>query len=263
MGARRTGTTLVNQILCNDPKANPHVGECQLLTRLLGTFRWANNNYERVVQWYFDRPEDCAAYFVRLVEDFLTTAAAHFGGVEHLVLKNPEFINFKPELDRLLPESKHVVCIRDPRDQIVSELDVGRRQIEKGIDGNAARAFRDRDVRSLAGRYVGYYRNILEGRTENTSFVRYEDLIQRLGDTLAALGEFTGFDVSGFDPQAPWKRFEHKGEIMKMPAFVEQYGSPLDPSRVGRYRDALTADEQATVMGMCSELVTRFYPERP
>jgi hypothetical protein len=37
-GARRTGTTLMNQIICCDPGANRQVGEARIVTQLLEVF---------------------------------------------------------------------------------------------------------------------------------------------------------------------------------------------------------------------------------
>jgi len=260
LGARRTGTTLLNQILCNDPGANPHVGECQLLTQLCAASRWAGSNYDRVVQWYFDSRADCDRFFARTIQDFLNTAADHFGEVGKLVLKCPEFSNYKWELDRFVPQGRHVVCVRDPRDQIASELDVGKRQTEQNIDGEAARAYRTRDIGFLAGRLLQYYGTVLRARQDNVLYVRYEDLVLKLVDTLRDIESFTGFDLSAFDPNAAWRRFEHQGEIQKMPAYVEQYGAPLDKSRVGRFRDSLTPAELDLILQLCGEFMDRFYP---
>ncbi|MBX3497639.1 MAG: sulfotransferase [Parvibaculum sp.] len=261
-GARRTGTTLLNQILCNDPDANAHVGECQLLTRMLGSFRWATTNYDRVVQWYFDDYEGCRDLFRRQIDDFLRVSAAHFGGVENLVLKNPEMSRFKAEIDVLMPAAKQVICVRDPRDQIVSELDVGKRQAERGMDGDAAKAFKNRDVAGLAKKYTSYYAPMLSGEPENSMFVRYEDVIQALEPTLRKIEKFTGLDLSQYDPDSEWKRFEHKEQIRKMPAYVEQYGSALDASRVGRFRETLTEKEVETIDAICAEPLAKFYGGR-
>lgn len=259
MGARRTGTTLVNQILCNEPTANPHVGECQILTRFCRDYRWSVENYDRVVQWYFDDSSQSGLFFRRIVADFLDTAAAHFGGPEFLVLKNPEFSGFKQELDHLLPDSRAIICVRDPRDQIVSELDVGKRQIEQGIDGRAAEAARNRDIEALAKRYMQYYRPILRNQRDTDLFVRYEDVVNDTQRALRDIEQFTGMSLKDYDPEKPWRRIEHMEQIQAMPAFVPQYGAALDPSRVGRFRDALSDDEEQQIAQICSEIIAPFY----
>ncbi len=261
LGPRRTGTTLLNQILCSDPDSNPHVGECQLLTKICSTFKWSEENYDRVVQWYFDDRDASRAYFKRQVDGFLEIAAVHLGDVSSLVLKSPELSNFKSELDILLPDAKQIVCIRDPRDQIASELDVGKRQTEMDIDADSGRAYARRDIVQLCRKYLKYYEAIVKGDSKNVMFVRYEDIVLNLQYTLEGVEKFTGLDLSGFNSSAEWSRFEHKEYISKMPAYVEQYGSPIDESRIGRYKKALSEIEVALVERECRSIFDDKYKD--
>lgn len=260
MGARRTGTTLMNQILCNDPRANPHVAECQLLVNVCDNLRWSENNYDRVVRWYFSDRADALGWFRRCTDDFLRTAAANLGNPSFLVLKAPAFSQCKQQLDELLPQARSVVCVRNPFDQVVSELDVGERQIQKGIHAKAAEAARNRDVKMLAERYASVYEKLLPQLGARDLIVRYEDLINNLDGELSRLEAHTGLDLGGYDPASAWKRFEHKSELARMPAHVEQYGSPLDKSRVGRFEHALSAAEVDQIRQVCGPLLARFYP---
>lgn len=262
LGPRRTGTTLPNQILCNAPDTNPHIGECQLLTRICSTFKWAQDSYDRVVQWYFDNPQAMQVYFKGQVNEFLRIAAEHHDGVSNLVLKSPELSNYKCELDALIPEARQIVCIRDPRDQIASELQVGKRQLEKGIDADSARAYKSRNIELLCRKYLKSYESVLQGESANTMIVRYEDILLDLQTTLSTLEEFTRLQLSGFNPDSSWTRFEHKEHLSKMPAYVEQYGSPLDKSRVGRYRQSLSQNEIALIEKECHSILSDRYSEQ-
>ena len=44
MGARRTGTTAFQQLLCSSPDPHPFVGEFQILTQLLQAFAWGHGD---------------------------------------------------------------------------------------------------------------------------------------------------------------------------------------------------------------------------
>ncbi len=259
LGPRRSGTTLMNQILCNAPGTNPHVGEAQILTRLCTVYRWSKENHERLVKWYFESPDACRDFFRRTVKDFVDAAKKNFGNIETLVLKNPEFSNVKPELDELLPNAYKIVCLRDPRDQVASEMDVGKRQQEKAMDGYAAKAYKNRNINLLAEKYLKYYNSVTRGNDHRTVYIRYEDLVFDLPGTLRLIEKFAKINLESYDPDKKWQRFEHENHIKKMPAYVRQYGSPLDKSRVGRYKDMLTVEEAQFIVRKCEVVMTRHY----
>lgn len=261
LGARRTGTTLVNQILCNEPRANPQVGECQLLARLCEDYQWSQRNYDRVVQWYFQSSKQCTEYFRSIVSQFIENAAASLDNPEFLVLKTPAFSGCKPELMELLPDARFVVCIRNPFDQVVSELDVGARQLERGMTGTAAVAARDRDVLQLVDRYVKTYQRLERTLGPRDLVVRFEDVVAKLETEIERLQSHTGMNLSAYDPDAEWKRFEHAEQISTMPAYVEQYGSALDSTRVGRFRDTLTNDEITSIAQAAGEILETHYAD--
>ncbi|MEM6334681.1 MAG: hypothetical protein AAF823_15215 [Planctomycetota bacterium] len=45
------------------------------------------------------------------------------------------------------------------------------------------------------------------------------------------------------------------------PAYVEQYGQPIDASRVGRFADELSASDIAAVSELCDSILSTHYPE--
>ncbi len=261
MGARRTGTTLVNQILCNDARANAHVGECQLLARLCDDFRWSQANYDRLVQWYFRDKKESTEYFRQIIEQFIEVSAQNLGHPEFLVLKAPLFSNCKQQLNELLPEAKSIVCIRNPFDQVASEFEVGQRQLEQGINNLVSRAARNRDVATLAERYLETYQKLERYMDSNDLMVRFEDVIENLDHELRKIENHTGMDLSGYDRESTWKRFEYEQEIASMPAHVEQYGSRLDGSRVGRFNDALSPGESSSIKEICAQILDKYYKE--
>ena len=161
-----------------------------------------------------------------------------------------------------MPNTSVVVCVRSPFDQIVSEYEVGLRQIEQGLK-ETNRATR-RDFAGWARIYASAYDQILaaaEAAPDRFYFVRYEDVIGKTAETLADMERALGLDLSSYDPTADWKNFKNRDALEKMPANVPQYGAPLDASRVGRYTDILKPEEVEAIRTICERAITRFYPE--
>jgi len=133
VGPRRSGTTLLYNILCSDPGANEHIAEAQPLTQLLDALAWSRANYERMTRFFFVSPQAFASFSEQVCHGFLDNARYACREPRSLVLKNPELSRHVATLHDILPEARFVVSVRDPRDQVVSELDVMERQVEQGM----------------------------------------------------------------------------------------------------------------------------------
>ena len=258
-GARRTGTTLLNAVACADPAVNPLVAEAQLLTRMTETYRWGKDHFQRFIADYFAAPEDFRHFYSGLVARFLEHAQQRFAPARHLVLKNPELSLVAQELAELCPRAHFIISVRDPRDQVVSELDTGLRQLERGGVNEAAA---QRAIGQLAAAYNRYYQPILEAcrhQPERFLFVRYEDLVLRTEETVQRIGASTGLRLAAFDHNEDWPRVNLDWETVRdLPSFTPFYGKKIDSSRVGRHREALSAEEVREIESICGELMTRF-----
>ena len=213
-GPRRTGTTLMNQILCADPGANAQVGEARIVTRLLEAFAWADENFDHIVKWYFVDNEAYQRFAAETMDRLLHEAWRALGCKDKLVLKAPAFSAIVDQAMELLPNSQFVVCVRHPLDQIASDLEVGLRQIERGIktDNRAAK----RNVAGFARTYVNRYEKLLaaaEREPNRFVFVRYEDVVSSPRTTVASLEKDLDLDLSGYDPEQEWVDFLNKKEL--------------------------------------------------
>ena len=261
-GARRTGTTLMNQILCSDPGTHAQIGEARLIAKLLELCGWADDNYDNVVQWYFEDRARSDAYFEAMLATLLDNTVAALRPGNRIILKAPNFAPLvKTTLDRL-PNSDMLVCVRSPFDQVVSDFEVELRQIEQGMKKQNRST--NRDFAGFSRVYMRQYTPVLAAReqyAERLHFIRYEDVVHDTAATIARIETLFGLDLSAYDPNAEWKNFANKDALAKMPAHVKQYGSPLDSSRTGRFRDVLTDDEIKTVRRICTPMIDAFYPE--
>ena len=261
-GARRTGTTLLNAVLCSDPATNPLVGEAQLLTRTVETYVWGKEHFDLFVEDYFGDPGSFRSFYAARVADFFDQARRRFRPASHLVLKNPELSLVLGDLAELDSEARFLISVRDPRDQVTSELDTGLRQLDRGWENPVAA---ERDIEALAHMINRYYAPILDTRDrypERIHFVRYEDLVLRTTETLDRLSAFTGLDLGSFDRDADWARVGLDWERYRgLPSFTSAYGKKIDASRVGRHVRHLSEAEIDTVDRTCRELMISFgYP---
>ena len=168
-----------------------------------------------------------------------------------------------PDVIDLFPEAVFLVTVRDPRDQVASELEVAARRQAAGLPDHH---YGTRNIVALAQRYLSYSREILTLRRqqpEQLNIVRYEDLILRSEEALTNLRGMTGLALP-FDPAKPWTRVSPLAALQTGGDRSDLYGAPIDAASVGRFQRELTAAEAATVEETCAELMSEFgYDPQP
>ncbi len=122
IGARRTGTTALYQLLCSSPDTHPFVGEFQMLTQLLQAFDWGRSNYDRLVRFFFRDPEHFARFQADTARALVAEAVESLAPRHCAVFKNPELSLYVSDLAEIFPFARFVATIRDPLDQVASEL---------------------------------------------------------------------------------------------------------------------------------------------
>lgn len=171
--------------------------------------------------------------------------------------KSPPYIECLADLHRLLPEAKFIHIIRDGRDVALSYRD---KWFGPGQDiGDAARFWRRRILAARgAGLPASHY---LE--------VRYEDLLRQPEVVLQRICRFIDLP---FDPAmleyhrgasarlgevGDWK--DAAGRLMapreKLLAIHDRTREPLDLSQIGKWREGLSAVEQATFLEINGDLL--------
>lgn len=260
-GARRTGTTLMNQIVCSDPGAHPQVGEARLVSQILKTFSWANENYDNVIKWYFNDHKAYHKFFEDIISAFIQNAHQALQPSSKLILKAPAFSEVIDEAIELIPNSRFLVCVRHPLDQVASDLEVGLRRAEKR--GSKENRATKRRIGGFAKTYLKYYEKLLAAADRDPAlfaFVRYEDVVAAPYETVRRLETRLDLDLSAYEPDKPWKGFLNEQELAEQAASVPQYGAPIDQSRIGRYEGVLTGPEIEEVLQVCRPVIGRFYP---
>ena len=258
-GSQRSGTNLTNTLLCQDPATNPMLHEAKYLSRTMSTYAWARRQLPVNTLDYFGDQEGLDRFHRSLLGTLLEQTRARHGGAPTLVLKDPELTPYFPLLHRLLPESRFVCMLRDPRDTIASMIKVGRRQAESGVENPL---FADWDIPRLCRHYLSFYGAVLGGTTvafrRRLLLISYEGLVSDPDRVLARLRDFTGLrlavdpcqerlDTGGLDYAAASPNWR--------PWITEHYGRGVSRASLGRYAEVLDPQQVAVIEAECAPLM--------
>jgi hypothetical protein len=268
-GCMRTGTTLLNSILCSDTATNPVIGEVQYLTHMMRHYHWGLRNFHLYLK---DTFEDQAAFqsFTRnWLSDYLRRTEERWRPCQHLVLKNPELVHYFPDLLGLVEDPKFFLSVRDPRDTIVSMRAVAKKQRDKGISSTLTKM--NDDARRLSHYYRNYYARFLGGDfnvlQSKLFLVRYEDLVTQTDQVVDQIRDFTGLALADYDPESKWQRSaedydQRRNDPDRAPWTTELHGKGVSDSRIGRYREDLSADDIAIIEEECQAVMRPFKYDR-
>lgn len=255
VGLRRSGTTLVNSILCSDPAANPQIGEAQPLLHFLEAIGWCAENHDRMTRHYLASRFELEEYGKFICQNLIERCWNTQGQPPNLILKNPELAFHIERLLSYFSSARFVVCVRDPRDQIASEHDVIARRSAAG-SGERFLAM------PLTQKYVSVLNKVLQSAKEAPDrfcFVRYEDLVSDPRRECERLAEFCNLDLSSFEPDREWQRMAVSlDDLAKRPSFSKLYGQPVSPTQVGRFRQVLSKSDIEVIERMSAPLMAQF-----
>jgi hypothetical protein len=259
-GCMRSGTTLVQRLLCAAPGVNPAIAECHYLTELLAAHRQGEARFDLFLSDYFASREAFDDFGRETIRRFLRTLSLRYPDAKLLVLKNPELAYHFSLAARLLPEARFILVVRDPRDIIASILQVAERQRVAGLASPLVEM--GRDIERLCDFVIGYYADsysntqVLQGRLH---VVRYESIARGEPAALQALGRFAGLALDGHPAAlAPetWQR-------QRQDPFAGAFWSPgwqeaMSKPRSGDYAAHLAPAEIAAIEQRCAGFARSF-----
>lgn len=255
-GGRRTGTTLLNGILCSDPRANRLGQEAQLFTRLIEGYKWGKDNFDKFGLDFLPSLSDYRDFYIGAISKLLNLVNDHASTGNLLVLKNPEMAPVINEIIELFVKVNVIVTLRDPRDQICSELEVEKRRIAGGVKALPARM----NVRKLAQKFMRYNLPVLELHKQDPQSIftiRYERLVRKPYEVILKLENYYGLQLD-FDPNANWPRVTENVGFDAGFSSSPNYGGPIETSSIGRFKKDLSRGEIQVIEEECEEFMTHF-----
>jgi len=262
-GVKRSGTTLLYGTLCSGNQTNPALFETHLISHLLAAYSHARYRSNHVDSGqFFGDADTLQNLFRKPLKEFLDLVRARHGSPQHLVLKSTTLTPYAADALDLIADCKVIVGVRDPRDIVASQLevDIKERRIAPGQHTQA-------HIERLASDVMRAYEKCLRALprvSDRLHFVRYEDLVLSPREVVEKLSEWTGLDLSDFDPQNAWARSlrDFAADRAAGSAYVtDLFGKGISDRRIGQHRRLLHAADVHTVETACRLLMRAFqYP---
>lgn len=255
-GAQRSGTTLLQTLVCNHLSAAPLLSEAHILFRLLETYGLAKKDGEKTADFYAD-VEGLRRFYRQIVDLHLADLATRHAALDQFVLKDPNFARLLPDLKELLPSARLLVTMRDPRDIAASFVQIGLR--ERAL-GREVKNYTDRNIDFFCKKIKQAYQPLIDdpALTDQVLLIRYEALARTPDEVMAMV-------LAGVNGAAPamardlntmrWLDPEKRHKASWISPLEE---GPPSAANIGAYRTTLTTEETAKVQDRCAEIMAAF-----
>lgn len=263
----RSGTSLLQHVICSSAHTNPFVYGCRYLTAQIATYSRYAGPDKLYIEHYLGDPADLFEFTQSVLGSFLMHTHRQLGSPENLVLKNPELARYIQQAAALLPQAQFIISVREPKDTIASMIDVGQMHRENKIASVLAEI--GRDVTKLCEVYRSFCAPALEalrddrnGFQERLCFVPYEALVKDTGHTIAQISTFGGVPISLADicPHGTWRsRIETGNDLLSNHPHLGSYltklsGGPISDASIERYQQVLNESEAKVIYQQTADL---------
>ncbi len=266
-GAQRSGTTLLTQALCSGEETNPYIGESGNLRALLQVHKLMEQRFDDESIVHFGSREAMDEYFGTCVRSFLSHTLATNSPATSLVLKEPHLTMHFPLLWKLIPTTKFVMSIRDPRDIVASMLRVGEKLKKQGV----SHLFNSGNIDGIAKNIVPFYAPTIQFSQGNETFkksvfwLKYEAFLSDPEKTVRRLASFTGLPLDRYDPENSAVRIHPiQQEALAKNDRITPWVSSLmlqkgiEGTNAGKYKSNLTTKQIKAVENAVPGLMKRF-----
>ncbi len=259
-GINRSGTTLLQSILCSDKHTNPLIHEASYLRSIVDAYISGQQKFDEHNKYYFSSIEDMRDFTAGWAGAFLDKIRARYPEAKHLVLKHPPLTSRFPVIYDLLSaigeEPYFFVIIRDPRDVVASLVQVGERLRKKGeVEGNTL----PRDMTILGNYYMQTYMPALSYQNQDyqkrITIIKYEELVSNSQAVIQNICQASGLALNEFNETEDWKSDEIDYDDLKKNNnawLSDLWGKRLSNSRIGRYKEILKPDEISLLEKVCA-----------
>ncbi|MEB3342331.1 sulfotransferase [Okeania sp.] len=249
-GCPRSGTTLLQNIICSDSKVNPLIGEIGYLYHLVNAYSTGKIDFESQTKYYFSNLTELRNFSSELVNKFLKHIQNRYTDATHIVLRYPLIGELFPEIYELVEDVKFILIIRDPRDTIASLINVGNKMATLGETRHLTPMFTERKLSEFLEFYRRAYASSwnckLVGFQTKVAYIKYEHLVLNPEKAIRQLQDFTGLNLSSSIKDDKWQRIKINYSQLsdaEKPWYSELYGKGISAASVGRYRQVLQQEE--------------------
>lgn len=249
-GCPRSGTTLLQNILCSDKTVNPLIGEAGYLYHLVKAYNSGKLDFDSQSKYYFSDLNELQNFSASLIKQFLKHTLQRYAPATNLVLKYPLLAEFFPDIYESIDDVKFLVTVRDPRDTIASLIKVGDRLKELGQTRHFTPMFENRNIEEYLLFYKQAYQKSWNYRLgnfqDNIGFIKYEYLVLKPEEALEILKSFTGLKLDNFNPASSWQRSQINYQNLsaaEKPWYSQLYDRGISAAGINSYRQVLTEAE--------------------
>ncbi|NES07354.1 MAG: sulfotransferase [Okeania sp. SIO2F4] len=249
-GCPRSGTTLLQNIICSDTKVNPLIGEVGYLYHLVNAYSTGKIDFQSQSKYYFSDIAELRNFSAELINKFLEHIRKRYSDATHIILKYPLIAELFPDIYELVEDVKFILIIRDPRDTIASLINVGNKMAIQGEDRHLTSMFTERKL----SEFIEFYRRAyapswnckLVNFQSKVAYIKYEHLVLNPTVAIQQLQDFTGLNLSSSIKDDKWQRSQINYTQLsdaEKPWYSELYSKAISSVSVGRYRQVLRQEE--------------------
>lgn len=243
-GAARSGTTMINSLLCSSQKTNAQIKECSYIQELMAVYFRRKNIFHAHDEHYFNDEKELFEFHKSMIKDLLLKTWERVGKPEILVLKSPGMVLFFQDLYNFFPDAKFVITYRNPFDVVLSRMEVmkkaGLQKITSEHIKNISKEFKE------IYEIVIYYLNAVD--RSRFLLIDYDRFVSEK-PALDFINEFIGVDDIRYEKL--WSKqkdsFVEKTETESNPWRAELAGKSVSDEHVGRGEKMLSWGQKRIV----------------
>ena len=234
-GSPRSGTTLLNSLICSSKQVNKHMQECSYFAWSIQPLKLALSTFKKSQGHYFANAEELLSFHGDILKQILIATWEQEGEPQNLCLKNPNMVKDFALLAQVLPSARFVVIVRDPLDILASRYEAERRGSAEFalntefIDGEIA------NINEIHNSVLEYFSACSK---DKILVIEYEKLVNGL--CIESLKDFLG--LTDIDQDGVWSRAKENMHSENSQWVTSLYGGPIKDSSVGKHQEVLSAE---------------------
>ncbi|MCK2055485.1 sulfotransferase [Methylobacterium sp. 37f] len=242
-GAPRSGTTILHAVICTSPNTNDYIAECSYITGMLLPYFRGLESWDIHTKHYFENHDKFLSFHSGIMSNIISMIHNQLDRPARLTLKDPIMTRFFHHVAQMLPQARFVVIYRDPRDAILSRLNVSRR-LQSGSEPSKA------EIESACLEYNISYSGIIA----HPHILNHRMIVLNYNDFVSGkeLSKLESFGIFGMEPAKVWSSGRTQiSEYRADPWSTDLYGVALSPRSINRHQCELDSQVADFIMEQC------------